>query len=47
LIKINKPTLQKFSTDSLLVRYGHVALRLPPYHPEINPIEKMWAMVKN
>jgi hypothetical protein len=32
---------------SLLARYGHVALRLPPYHPEQNPIEKMWTMVKN
>jgi transposase len=32
---------------SLLARYGHVALRLPPYHPELKPIEKMWAMVKN
>jgi hypothetical protein len=30
-----------------LARYGHVALRLPPYHPELNPTEKMWAMVKN
>jgi hypothetical protein len=46
LIKINKPTFQLFSNDSLLTRYGHVALRLPPYHPELNPIEKMWAMVK-
>jgi transposase len=40
LIKINKPTFQKFSTDSHLARHGHVALRLPPYHPELNPIEK-------
>jgi hypothetical protein len=22
-------------------------LRLPPYHPEFNPIEKIWAIVKN
>jgi hypothetical protein len=22
-------------------------LRLPPYHPELNPIEKIWALVKN
>ena len=22
-------------------------LRLPPYHPELNPIELIWAMVKN
>jgi hypothetical protein len=47
LIKINKPTFQKFSTDSLLARFGHVALRVPPYHPELNPIGKMRAMVKN
>jgi transposase len=33
---------------SLLVRCGHIALRLPPYYPELNPIEKkMPAMVKN
>jgi transposase len=32
---------------SLSARYRHVALRLPPYHQELNPIEKMWAMVKN
>jgi transposase len=45
LIKINKSTFQKFSTDSLLARYGHVALRVPPYHSELNPTEKMWAVV--
>jgi transposase len=22
-------------------------LRLPPYHPELNAIEKIWALVKN
>jgi hypothetical protein len=47
LIKINRSTFQKFSTDSLLVRHGHVACCLPPYHPELNPIEKMWTMVEN
>jgi hypothetical protein len=30
-----------------LARYGHVALRLPPYYTELNPTEKMWTMVKN
>jgi hypothetical protein len=30
LIKINKLTFQKFSTDSLLSRYGHVVIRLSP-----------------
>ena len=28
-------------------KYGHSVLRLPPYHPELNPIEKIWALVKN
>lgn len=28
-------------------QYGHSVLRLPPYDPELNPIEKNWAIVKN
>lgn len=28
-------------------RYGHSVIRLPPYHPELNPIEKIWGNVKN
>ena len=27
--------------------HGHKVLRLPPYHPELNPIENIWATVKN
>jgi transposase len=48
LIKINKETNPNFNVikHSLLARYGHVALRLLPYHPELNPIEKMRAMEK-
>lgn len=26
---------------------GYVVLRLPPYHPDLNPIELIWAQVKN
>jgi len=26
---------------------GHQVLRTPPYHPELQPIEKCWAVVKN
>lgn len=33
--------------DELLEAHGHSVLRLPPYHPELNPIEKIWATVKN
>lgn len=37
----------KYRLDTLLETHGHKALRLPPYHPELNPIEKIWAFVKN
>ncbi|MGP5533198.1 transposase [Psychrobacter celer] len=30
----------------LLNRYGHRILWLPPYNPDLNPIEKKWAEVK-
>ena len=26
---------------------GHKILRTPPYHPELQPIEKCWGVVKN
>lgn len=26
---------------------GHKILRTPPYHPELQPIETCWAIVKN
>jgi hypothetical protein len=43
-VDINKQThISVVLKYSLLARYGYVA----PYHPELNPIEKMWAMVKN
>jgi transposase len=30
----------------LLAGKGHTALRLPPYHPDLNPTELIWADVK-
>ena len=30
----------------LLNRHGHCILWLPPYSPDLNPIEKKWAQVK-
>lgn len=27
--------------------YGHVTVRLLPYHPELNPVELEWAKVSN
>jgi hypothetical protein len=30
----------------LLGEHGHTLIRLPPYHPDLNPIDKMWGIVK-
>lgn len=27
-------------------KHNHFALRLPPYHPDLNPIEMIWSIVK-
>jgi transposase len=39
----------KFNTyiiDSIAQNAGHIILRLPPFHYELNPIELAWPMVK-
>lgn len=46
IIKMYKQEEKKFTVDTLLREHGHTVLRLPPYHPELNPIEKIWAQVK-
>ena len=33
--------------DELAPEQGHEILRTPPYHPELQPIETCWAVVKN
>lgn len=47
LVKANKPTHRIYKIDALLAEHSHSVLRLPPYHPELNPIELIWATVKN
>ena len=37
----------EFSLDKLAFEKGHTILRTPPYHPELQPIEKCWGVVKN
>ena len=32
--------------DQILSQHGHLALRLPPYHADLNPIELIWANLK-
>ncbi|XP_028145116.1 uncharacterized protein LOC114338711 isoform X6 [Diabrotica virgifera virgifera] len=37
---------QQTENDHELEQHGHKVLHLPPYHQELNPIEKIWALVK-
>jgi hypothetical protein len=47
LIKMHKPQYATFAIDGLLAEHGHTVIRLPPYHPDLNPIEQIWGIVKN
>jgi len=35
-----------YAIDELLKQHNHETVRLPPYHCELNPIEKIWNLVK-
>ena len=37
----------EFLIDRIARQAGHSILRTPPYHPELQPIETCWAVVKN
>ncbi|CAH2238801.1 jg7735 [Pararge aegeria aegeria] len=43
LIKANKERFKTFSIDRILAEQGHQVLRLPLYHPDLNPIEMAWS----
>jgi len=36
-----------YAIDEIAANYGHKVLRTPPYHPELQPIEICWGVVKN
>ena len=40
-------TKPEFLIDKIARDNGHTILRTPPYHPELQPIETCWAIVKN
>ena len=40
-----KPT-KMFKTDAIAENFYHTVLRLPVHHPELNPIELAWSLVK-
>jgi transposase len=35
-----------YKIDKILGEHGHEVVRLPPYSPEFNPIEKIWGLLK-
>ena len=46
IIKQNKPP-PEYKIDNIIKAAGHEVLRLPPYHCNFNPIELIWANLKN
>jgi len=36
-----------YEADEIARKYGHEIIRTPPYHPELQPIEICWGVVKN
>jgi hypothetical protein len=41
-----KPRFKTLKIDTLLAEHSHSVLRLPPYHPDLNPVELIWESVK-
>lgn len=36
-----------YEVDEIARKHGHEVIRTPPYHPELQPIEICWGLVKN
>ncbi|KAK4288468.1 hypothetical protein Pmani_038503 [Petrolisthes manimaculis] len=45
IVKKNKEK-EEYAVDEMAEKHGHEVLRLPPYHCQLNPIELIWAQVK-
>lgn len=37
---------KQYLVDDIIHNHGHIPLRLPPYHPDLNPIELVWGDIK-
>jgi transposase len=46
LVKLNRPA-PAYVIDDIIRQHGHEILRLPPYHPDFNPIELIWSQLKS
>ena len=47
LVMDNLPAHRIRAVSGLLEKSGHRLLYLPPYSPDMNPIEEMWSKIKN
>lgn len=47
IVRQNKENFEKYIVDETAKAQNITVLRLPPYHCELNPIELIWADVKN
>jgi transposase len=43
---MHKPQYETLASDCLLAQHGHTVIRLPLYHLDLNPIEKIRGIVK-
>lgn len=41
-----RPDHLQYGIDAIFKAHGHTVLRLPPYHPDLNPIEVVWGVTK-
>lgn len=47
IVNQHKSEYNKYIVDEIATTYKRTVLRLPPYHCELNPIELIWADIKN
>ncbi|XP_072380877.1 uncharacterized protein [Diabrotica undecimpunctata] len=47
LVNQHKKQYDKYVIDEMAKSQNKIVLRLPPYHCELNPIELIWADIKN
>ena len=48
IVALKKMTVSPlYEVDEIAKKQGHEILRTPPYHPELQPIELCWGVVKN
>ena len=45
LCRTHRP-LPTYGVGETLKQHGHTAIRMPPYHAELNSTERIWAMLK-